>query len=210
VIQFPIHDIDKLKELEAGFRAKSRDGVWTGQVGAIDGVHFRMRAPTLKDVKDPMKYYVARKAEYAMLCMAICDVERRVVSYDISKSPTTHDSLAWEASELGVEVRAGELPAPFFLNGDAAFTLSNSLLTPSGDPALDAYDFHQSSNRMPIEYAFGMLCEEMGRILEALGSALRSACAAHWGLHASPHFLYRSESLLCQSCNLWGIHRGSA
>ena len=31
------------------------------------------------------------------------------------------------------------------------------MMVPSGDPALDDYDFHQSSNRMPIECAFGIL-----------------------------------------------------
>ena len=161
-LKFPLHDIERLKELEAGFRAKSRRQVWAGQVGAIDGVHFRMRGPGPGDVPDPLKYYVARKAEYALLCMAICDVERRFLHYDISKGPNTHDSLAWEASKLGVSVLAGELPSPFFLNGDAAFPLSNSVMCPSGDPTLDAFDFEQSSNRMPIECAFGMLVRKWG------------------------------------------------
>eukprot|EP00965_Chrysotila_dentata_P169832 5606281-Pleurochrysis_carterae.AAC.1 len=57
----------------------------------------------------------------------------------------------------------GELPSEFFLNGDAAFTLSNSLLTPSGGvPSLDAFDFEQSSNRMAIECAFGIFVRRWG------------------------------------------------
>jgi hypothetical protein len=168
-INFPLTDVGKLKELEADFRAASRGGCWEGQVGAIDGVHFAMRAPSKKDVPDPMKYFVARKDEYAILCIAVCDAHRRFTSYDISKSATTHDSLAWEASDLGARVAHGELPEPFFINADSAFTLSNSIITPSGDPALDAFDYHQSSNRMPIECAFGMLVRKWGVFWRPLG-----------------------------------------
>ena len=36
------------------------------------------------------------------------------------------------------------------------------MITPSGDRALDDFDFHQSSNRMAIECAFGMLVRRWG------------------------------------------------
>ena len=54
-VEFPIDDVDKLRVLEAEFRAASRKGVWCGQVGCVDGVHFAMQAPTKDDVKDPLK-----------------------------------------------------------------------------------------------------------------------------------------------------------
>ena len=87
VISFPIYDAEKLKVLEAEFRAASRQGVWAGQVGAVDGVHFPMQAPTKEDVADPLKYYVSRKAEYALLCIAVCDAARRFTAFDISQVP---------------------------------------------------------------------------------------------------------------------------
>ena len=86
--------------------------------------------------------------------MAVCAAERRFLDYDISQVPQTHDSLAWEMTGLGKRIKDEDLPEPFFINGDAAFALSNSMITPSGDAALDDFDFHQSSNRMPIECAF--------------------------------------------------------
>ena len=162
VVDFPLHDVSKLRKLEAEFRAASRGGIWQGQVGAIDGVHFEMEAPTLKDVSNPMKYYVERKHGFFLLCIAVCDAQRRFLFFDISQVPTTHDSLAWGVTDLGVRIANGELPAPFFLNGDAAFALSPSMVTPSGDPALDDYDYFQSSNRMPIECTFGILVRRFG------------------------------------------------
>ena len=51
-VHFPIDDPAKLARLEAEFRAKSIGGIWEGQVGALDGVHFAMQAPSNKDVDD--------------------------------------------------------------------------------------------------------------------------------------------------------------
>ena len=165
-VLFPLDDEDKLKLLEEEFAAHSRKQVWRGCVGCLDGVHIPMSAPTAKDVEDPLKYYVARKAEYALLCMAVCDYDRRFIFFDISQNPQTHDSLAWELSLLGKAVTAGKLPAPYFINGDSAFSLSPSMVVPSGID--DAFDFEQSSNRMPIECAFGILIRRFGVLYKPL------------------------------------------
>ena len=161
-IEFPIDDPEKLAVLEAGFRRNSIGGIWAGQVGALDGVHFAMIAPGNDDVNDPMRYHVARKDEYALLGMALCDYERRFTFYDISQVPTTHDSLAWTMTSLGQRIENGDLPEPYFINGDNAFSLNQSLICPSGLPEHDDFDFHQSSNRMPIECAFGILVQRWG------------------------------------------------
>jgi hypothetical protein len=168
-VEFPIDDVQKLKILEAEFRAQSRGGIWAGQVAAIDGVHFKIVAPSNEEVNQKaLKYFVARKDEYALLCIAMCDARRRISFYDISSTPTTHDSLAWEATGLGQRIKNGDLPSPFFINADAAFPLSNSMITPSGDALLDDFDFHQSSNRMPIECAFGILVRRWGILWKPL------------------------------------------
>ena len=58
---------------------------------------------------------------------------------------------------LSIRIRRGDLPAPFFINADAAFATSNSVVTPSDEASLDDFEFHQSSNRVTIESAFGLL-----------------------------------------------------
>lgn len=68
--EFPMRDTDKLRVLEAEFRAKSVGGVWTGQVLAVDGVHFEQLNPG-STVENPLKYYVTRKGCYALLCIAL-------------------------------------------------------------------------------------------------------------------------------------------
>ena len=42
-------------------------------MAAIDGAHFGMQAPSNSDVDNPLKYHVARKDEYALLMIAMCD-----------------------------------------------------------------------------------------------------------------------------------------
>ena len=129
-------------------------------------VYFRMECPTERDVPDAQRYYVDRKNSYCLLAMAICDSKRRFTWVDIGMAPSTHDSTAWSATPLGMRVEAGDLPYPFFLNGDSAFTVSPSMITPSNnDPALDDFDFYQSSNRMAIECAFGHPDPQMGSAL---------------------------------------------
>ena len=161
-VDFPYEDVEKLKVLEGEFRAASIGGMWSGQVMALDGVHFKMLSPSEKDVPNPMRYHVARKGEYALLCMAGCDAARRFQFFDISQAPTTHDSMAWSGSTVGQAVMAGKLPGDFFVSGDAAFSTGPSVITPSGEPAHDDFDYHQSSNRMPIECAFGILVRRWG------------------------------------------------
>ena len=171
-INFPIDDVDALKVLEADFRAATRAGFWKGQVGAIDGVHFKQRCPSEQEVADPMRYYVARKGEFALLAIAICDYHRRFTWVDISHASCTHDATAFEATDLGQRIKRGDLPAPFFLNGDAAFPLSRSMIVPStGDASLDDFDFYQSSNRMAIECAFGILVRRWGVLWRPLAMA---------------------------------------
>ena len=93
-VEFPLYDEAKLQELESGFRSRSRKGVWRGCVAAIDGVHFKIANPG-SSVSNSNKFYVDRKHCFALLCIALCDADRRFLYFDISKTPGTHDSLAW-------------------------------------------------------------------------------------------------------------------
>ena len=173
-MKFPIDDLDALKALERDFAAGTRGGFWRGQVGAIDGVHFRMKCPPASAVDDPMRYYVARKQEFALLAIAICDYHRRFTWADISHASCTHDSTAWSATELGQRIEQGGLPKGLFLNGDAAFALSLAMVVPStGSAELDDFDFYQSSNRMAIECAFGILVRRWGVLWRPLSMAFR-------------------------------------
>lgn len=166
VITFPLNDETALKALSDGFRGRDKrtgelkaPGWFYGMVGAIDGVHFAMKNPGTQ-VQNPQAYYVFRKDDYALLCIAICDANMKFIFADFRQSPTTHDSLAFRQTELGAQIGNGAMPWPFFLNGDSAFIAGANMVTPTG---VDAdFDFLQSSKRVIIERAFGLLVKRWG------------------------------------------------
>ena len=171
---FPFEDQAKLALLEAEFRSISRDQVWEGQVGAVDGVHFPMFRPSRKEVPDPARYHVSRKNCYALLCIAVCDASRRFLDMDISQFPTTHDSMALHCSKFGQGLATGKLPEQYFISGDAAFHGMPSMLCPDGHAEFDDFDYVQSSQRMPIECAFGILIRRWGILWRPLQVAFAS------------------------------------
>ena len=145
---------------------------------AIDGVHFAITSPSELDVPNPMRYHVARKGEFALLCMAGCDAARRFLSFDISQAPTTHDSLAWSGSEIGQAVLNGELPDSFFVSGDA-FSAGPSMVTPSGEPEHDDYDYHQSSNRMHRDVNYSIAAAALPKQVDP-GRSMAVPLARRW------------------------------
>ena len=80
-----------------------------------------MRNPG-KAVKNPMRYWCDRKKTYGLLCMGAADADRRILWWDISYVPTTHDNPAFRLTPFGSRLYSGHMPAPFFASGDNAFT----------------------------------------------------------------------------------------
>ena len=70
---------------------------------------------------------------------------------------TTHDSQAWNLSELGLKIAAGGLDSKYFINGDSAYVQGKQMVIPYGKPEFTDFDYVQSSNRICIECAFGVM-----------------------------------------------------
>jgi len=139
---------------------------WVGQIGAIDGIDIAMKNPGKNVEGGPSRYYVGRKGGYMLLCIAICDEKRRFWYMNISKESQTHDSAAWDGTALGQKFLNGSYPNNgYFICGDNAFTNSPNMITPMND---SDFDFYQSSNRMAIECAFGILVRRWGLLWRPL------------------------------------------
>lgn len=166
-ISFPIDNPDKLAAVEMKFASKSRHQTVRGAVGAIDGCIIAMRNPGLA-VHNPRRYYCTRKSKYALLLMAIADADRKFLWFDVSCTPTTHDSLAWSRTALAHRIKNGDLPRPYFLLGDSAFVCTRSMISPGRD---DNFNFEQSSMRMSVECSFGELVRRWGVLWRPLEMA---------------------------------------
>jgi hypothetical protein len=78
---------------------------------------------------------------------------------------STNDATVFRDSQLGADLLANKMPAPYFIVGDAAYPLLPSLLTPywnRSDWTKGSFDFWQSHYRMNVECAFGLLQERWG------------------------------------------------
>lgn len=73
---------------------------------------------------------VPGKRSFSLLLMAISDLNRKIIWFEISCAPTSHESLAFLTTKLSQRVEHGELPSPFFFLGDSAFICTTSIITP--------------------------------------------------------------------------------
>jgi DDE superfamily endonuclease len=97
---------------------------------------------------------------------------------------STHDSLAFSLSKLGIELDKGGLPDVYSIAADAVYECSNCILSPWSehqvkDPehgvARDAFKYYQSSSRVHVQQAFGILFARFGILWRPLRFKL--ACA---------------------------------
>ena len=51
---------------------------------------------------NPNRFYVQRKAKFALLCLACCDSNSKFTSFDCSKCSKSHDSLAFSGTEVSI------------------------------------------------------------------------------------------------------------
>ena len=156
-IDYPYDDVEKMRDLEMDFRAHTRQQEVVGLVGCTDGAIIATRNPG-RSVDNPEAHHCSRKDTYAILLMATCDYFRKFTAWSINAVGKMHDSPTFKASRLGTAVYSDNIPHPFVLFGDSAFANNNTMITPCGRQRDTDFDFFQSSYRMPIECAFGILC----------------------------------------------------
>ena len=85
-------------------------------------------------------------------------------------SGSTHDSVAFEVSELGRQLRAGKMRSGFWLAGDPAYLCTDGLLTPwpkakQKSPHklfCGSFNFFHCSHGIHVKQAFGVLVKLWG------------------------------------------------
>ena len=147
-IEFPFDDDRKLKKIADDFlQATSNHPALYGCVGALDGYAIKIRRPSLHEVANPLDY-VNRKGFFALNMQAICD-SRCLFSYISIETPgSTHDASAFALSSFSERWGAHCGSKPWYIAADAAYPVSENLVTPwqgrNLDPFKDAFNFHFS------------------------------------------------------------------
>jgi hypothetical protein len=152
----------QLRRIAAGFQSKATDHiVFDHLVGAIDGLLIRITQPV--GVENPRCYFSGHYECFGLNVQGVCDADLRFLYFGIGGPGSTPDVNAYRSLSIGEAVR--QLPEPYHLVGDAAYILSNQLLTPFTGKARehvwkDTYNFFLSQMRIRIEMAFGRLMKK--------------------------------------------------
>ena len=126
-------------------------------VGAVDGSHIPIIAPRLHAAD-----YYNRKGFHSILLQGVVSSKCLFWDFDIGWAGSMHDANLWSKTHIGNYCEAGRL-SPYVLVGDAAYPCRPWMLAPfkGHKDGLTREEYHwnyvQSSTRMCVERAFGML-----------------------------------------------------
>lgn len=143
---------------------KSTNGIFDSCVACVDGLFIKTHAPSPGDTANVLSYYSGQKSAYGINVQAMCTADYRFCSMSAISPGSTNDWAAWTRSSLA---RALErLPRGYYILGDAAYPISDKLLTPYPGKTLpldqDAFNFYLSQLRVKIEQSFGILVGTWG------------------------------------------------
>lgn len=130
-----------------------------GAIDAIDGCHIQISAPT-----ENIYCYINGKI-YHSIVQGTCDTSLKFIDIFAGVCGSVHDSRLWNMSDIRrliIENDHRYFQSHYYLIGDAAYPLSNRMLTPYRDnghlqPWQRVYNTKHSKTRVVIERAFGML-----------------------------------------------------
>ena len=84
--KIPLYNWTCDDDVERAFAAKSTNQVIRGCVGAIDGIHVKIKSPSLSrdGVKNARRFHVGRKDCFAWNVQAVCDAQKKITMVDVS------------------------------------------------------------------------------------------------------------------------------
>ena len=155
---------DTITNFAQGFAGMSSCSIFDDCVGAVDGLLMNIIVPGRKHTNNTRRFYSGNKKCYGMNLQAVCDSTLRFTASAMNTPGGTNDVTAFEHSQI--MARVDSLPPPYFIVGDAAYTLTDQLLTPFSGSSLtqaqDVYNFYLSQLRITIERAFGVFVQRWG------------------------------------------------
>jgi DDE superfamily endonuclease len=112
-----------------------------------------------------------RKGFYALPIQARVDAKYKFRFMSRKVVGSTHDILAWSVSGLSKALAGGSMIPGYWIAADAAYSCTEYMLTPYSKSQLvqegfqssrSAFNFYQSSHRVHVEQAFGLLVRRLG------------------------------------------------
>ena len=123
--------------MSSGFAKVSQDELFGGCVSAVDGFFQAITCPTVSEVSNQTSYYSCHYENFGLNCQAVCTHNLTFIYFRVVAPGSTSDIIAISKTDnLMDEIR--KLAPGRFLIGDAAYELTEHLLTPfTGSQQLD-------------------------------------------------------------------------
>jgi len=155
-----------------GFK-RSRKTPFDNVLGAIDGIAVQQEQPLATDVPCVADYY-SRKGFYAFNTQAVCNAQYEFIWMSCKSPGSCHDSAAFTSTDLGAMLMNPRdattmqlIQAGYCFVGDEAYAAGEVMAVPwpgggGGNRWRDSYNYFQSSCRVHIEQAFGIVVWRWG------------------------------------------------
>ena len=150
-----------LSSTESKFSDKSSKRTLVGCVGAIDGVLVKVHRPSMKECGyNPQASFSGHYMAHGLNVQAICDSDCCFTIFGVVAPGKASDQVAFEQTSIHQRIMA--LPKWKYLDGDAAYQVSNVVLAPftgsqREDAGKDAFNFFLLQLCICIEMTFGLL-----------------------------------------------------
>ena len=159
-ISLPVTECERQKMADEWHQRSGAFGIYFGMLGAIDGWLCTIEKPN--DVPNPSEYFSGHYQKFGFNVQAICDANLRFIHFAVAGKGSTNDARAFRKMTVLRQWLENLKELGFFLIGDNAYPLMNTLLIPfSGVEAhdywKDIYNFYLSQLRIRIEMTFGRL-----------------------------------------------------
>lgn len=156
---------EKVNQITMGF--ETMKGI-SGVLGAIDGTHIKIRAPSGK-----VHLYSNRKKYCSIVMQAVVENRKKFLDVHCGEPGSFHDSRVLRRSLLYRKASQEYdvyFPNGTFLVGDCAYGPQRWLVPPYKDTGnltqnQHRYNYLHSSTRMVVENAFGLLKNRFRRIM---------------------------------------------
>jgi hypothetical protein len=172
-----LQDSGAIERIRTEFAEKT-NGIFWGCIGALDGWLVKIHCPSLRELRNPGKYF-SRKGFHAINVQVIVDKKKRILWRYIGEKGSSHDSKVFNESGLGkylLEYADSLHARGLYIIGDSAYSIRSYLLTPfdNAQPQSieDNFNYFLSSNRIYVECAFGEIDRRWGIFWKPLEGAL--------------------------------------
>ncbi|WAR16241.1 HARB1-like protein, partial [Mya arenaria] len=171
-----------MKEVAEGFMARCG---FPGVVGAIDGTHIPIPAPTTEH----RAFFINRKGFSSMVLQVVCDSNLKFLDVFTGWPGSVHDARVFRNSPVREQIN--NLPEEFHVLGDSAYPLSKHVLVPYRDNGHlnnteKKFNKCHSSTRVDVERSIGLLKCKFRRMkyldmqkAEEIPVVISSCCVLH-------------------------------